>query len=86
MSKADGSGWRYQPDIQSRSIECRLFVYSGMAKPSDQEAMASEMIICYSWFPRGGHALPAGTTWGAPGLVPRQRKQGESVIFMRQDG
>lgn len=66
-----------------------------MVRPVDQEVVAIEKIACYAEFPEEGacHA-PMGSHRNAPGLVRRQREQGNetgtfivvSMVSMRSNG
>lgn len=44
--------------------KCRLLYYSGMMRPTDQEVIDIERIVCYS-FQVDGHTSPLRCTWGS---------------------
>lgn len=51
-----------------------------MVRPTDQEMIATEKIVCYSQFPRGGDTPHHERSQReAPGSVKRQKEQGEGV-------
>lgn len=50
-------------------LKCRVYCYSGRARPTDQESTATEKMVCRLQFPRGGGApCQAGAHGGAPGV------------------
>lgn len=58
-------------------FKSRFYYYSGMARPTDEETVAAERIVCDSQFPEGGgRALRTGHT-GSSGPVGRRGTKGK---------
>lgn len=71
-----------QENLESSTVwKYKLYYYSGMGWPTDQELTALEEILCYTQqFPRRrGTSLHRGTHGEALGTVRRQRDWGEST-------
>ena len=58
------------------SIKCRFNYFSGTVRPTDQEIIAVEKIVCYSQFPRGGtqHGVVEGKHQGQSAERERERE------------
>lgn len=46
-------------------LKFKLYYYSGMAKPTDQEMPAIGKIVCYSHIQERGHTMSWGATQGS---------------------
>ena len=58
------------------SIKCRFNYFSGTVRPTDQEIIAVEKIVCCSQFPRGGtqHGMVEGKHQGQSAERERERE------------
>ena len=58
-------------------LKCGFYYNSGRMKPTDEETIATENIVCYSQFPRGGEQGHMGKH--SVGSSRSQREKGENV-------
>lgn len=50
-------------------LKCKFYYYSGLVKPTDQELITIEKIVCYSQFPREGACHTGRATQGSTRVI-----------------
>ena len=65
------------PSLISPFLNVGFYYNLGMARPTDQERIAIEKIVCYSQFQEEGVPRLHRSLEEEPGVVRRQREEGE---------